>query len=234
MSRRLFLLQLFWLSVRGLRNDHGRATAWRRPPGRTCEPWSTASRGGGGAVTSIAARAAATALRAGGAGGGGGGGGGGRPELPRRVVARNRKARFNFEVLETFEAGVALLGTEAKSCRNGKVTIVDGFAQVRPDGLWLLGVDIAPHETTGAYFQHEQKRERRLLLHKKEIRKLDAETARGTGKTIVPLQAYFNGQNRLKVEVALVAGKQKADKRESIRRREDKRDMQRITKRAGY
>lgn len=150
----------------------------------------------------------------------------------RREIANNRKARFNYEILETIEAGIALVGTEVKSCRSGKVTIRDAFGQIKGNTVWLHNVDIAHHESTGPFFQHEQKRKRQLLLHKSETRKLNAATQQ-QGNTLIPLSFYFNDKNTLKVELALCRGKNVRDKRETIKRRDDQKLMNRIAKNIG-
>ena len=153
----------------------------------------------------------------------------GKRDGRRLQVASNRKARFDYHVVRTMEAGIALTGTEVKSCRNNNVNLRDGFARVEGGSVWLHNVDIAPHATTARYFQHEAKAKRRLLLHKAEIRKLDGELA-DQGSTLVPLAFYFNDKNLLKVELALCKGKNVRDKRQDIKERDDKRMMQRISK----
>ncbi|KAH8069726.1 SmpB protein [Aureococcus anophagefferens] len=139
----------------------------------------------------------------------------GKRDGRRLQVASNRKARFDYHVVRTMEAGIALTGTEVKSCRNNNVNLRDGFARVEGGSVWLHNVDIAPHATTARYFQHEAKAKRRLLLHKAEIRKLDGELA-DQGSTLV--------------ELALCKGKNVRDKRQDIKERDDKRMMQRISK----
>ena len=148
---------------------------------------------------------------------------------PRKSVAVNRLARRNYEILDEFEAGVALAGTEVKSCRAGKVTLRDGYCRVKDGECWLENVHIAQHGTTGSYFQHDEVRPRRLLLHKREIVKLKSQVDR-QGLTIVPMACYFNEQSRLKVNIALARGKNVADKRETIRRRESDRENRRMLK----
>ncbi|KAJ1444893.1 small protein B [Pelagophyceae sp. CCMP2097] len=152
-----------------------------------------------------------------------------KPNLRRLTVASNRKARFEYEIIDTFEAGIELVGTEVKSCRQGKISLRDGFGQVKGNTVWLHNVDIAQHETTGPYFQHEPKRMRRLLLHKREAQKLARETD-VAGNTLIPLQFYFNEKNLLKVQIALCKGKNQRDKRDTIKERDDKKMMQRIVK----
>lgn len=149
-----------------------------------------------------------------------------------KTVARNRRATFDYEIVRKIEAGIALAGTEVKSCRAGKVALRDGFARVDGGSCFLHNVDIAPHATTAAYFQHESLRKRRLLLHKAEIRKLGSEVAK-QGATLIPLRFYFNARNVLKVELALCRGKNVRDKREDVRRKDEKRVLDRIGKTAG-
>ena len=139
----------------------------------------------------------------------------------QRIVADNRKAFFDFHVLETLEAGIALLGTEIKAIREGRVNLRDSYARLENGEIWLLNVHISPYSHTG-YAHHEERRQRKLLLHKHEIMKL-AGRVQEKGLTLVPLQLYFKG-GRLKVSIGLVKGKQAPDKRETIRRREVDRE----------
>ena len=139
----------------------------------------------------------------------------------QRMVADNRKAFFDYHVLETIEAGVALLGTEIKAIREGRVNLRDAYARLDNGEIWLLNVHISPYSHTG-YAHHEERRQRKLLLHKHEIMKL-AGKVQEKGLTLVPLQMYFKG-GRLKVAVGLVKGKQEHDKRETIRKREIDRE----------
>lgn len=142
-------------------------------------------------------------------------------EKAQRVIADNRKALHDYAVLETFEAGLALLGTEVKSIREGSVNLRDSFARIDRGEVWLLNVHIGPYSHTG-YASHEDRRQRKLLLHAHEIRKLTGKVAE-KGLTLVPLQLYFKN-GRVKVALALVKGKQAHDKRETIRRREVDRE----------
>lgn len=150
----------------------------------------------------------------------------------RKIIANNRKARFDYEILRNLECGIQLRGTEVKSCRDSKASIVDGFARVEKGTCWLYNVDIAAHGTTGEYFQHETRARRRLLLHKAEIRKLSAETDK-QGLTLVPLSMYFNDRNLLKVDLALCKGKNTRDKRQDIKGKEEKRMLSRLSKNMG-
>ncbi|MBD2019422.1 SsrA-binding protein SmpB [Leptolyngbya sp. FACHB-36] len=145
-----------------------------------------------------------------------------------KIISDNRQARYLYEILETHEAGIELLGTEVKSIRAGKVNLRDGFALIRNGEALLLNVQISPHEATSQAFNHDPRRTRRLLLHKDEIRKLTGQTQE-KGLTLVPLKMYFkNGW--VKVDIALVRGKKLHDKREDDRKRQDQRDMQRALK----
>ncbi len=146
-----------------------------------------------------------------------------------KSVAVNRLARRNYELLDDYEAGIALTGTEVKSARAGHLNLRDGYVNIKEGSCWLQNVNIARHGTTGSYFQHDETRPRRLLLHKREILKLD-QAVQQKGLTIVPISAYFNKDNRLKLKIALGRGKQVQDKRETIRRREEDRDIRRQTK----
>jgi len=133
------------------------------------------------------------------------------------LIADNRKALHDYHVLETFEAGVQLLGTEVKGIREGKANLRDSFARVEKGEVWLYNVHINPYSHRG-YVDHDPKRRRKLLLHKQEIRKLIGKTTE-KGLTLVPLRMYFT-RGRVKVALSLVRGKQLHDKREAIRRRE--------------
>lgn len=145
-----------------------------------------------------------------------------------RTFAENRQARFNYEILETYETGIELLGTEVKSIKTGQANLRDAFALIRNGQVLLLNMYVAPHKTTSAIFNHEPTRTRRLLMHKQEIRKLTGKVQQ-KGLTLVPLKLYLkNGW--IKADIALVRNKKLYDKREDIKKREDKRDMERATK----
>jgi SsrA-binding protein len=146
-----------------------------------------------------------------------------------KIIADNRQARFLYEILETYEAGIELLGTEVKSIRAGRVNLRDGYGLIRNGEVWLLNAHISPHATTGSYFNHEPTRTRRLLLHKQEIRKLIGKVEQ-QGLTLVPLKMYLK-KGRVKVAIALVRGKKLHDKREDVKKRDDQRDMARAIKR---
>jgi SsrA-binding protein len=141
---------------------------------------------------------------------------------PDRLLADNRKARHDYHVLETWEAGLALLGTEVKAIREGRVNLRDSYGRVENGEVWLHGVNISPYSHRG-YAEHEPLRRRKLLLHKTEIRKLIGGTVE-KGLTLVPLQMHLSARGRVKVRLALARGKQAHDKRETIRRREVDRE----------
>src|ERR1044071_9706420 len=127
------------------------------------------------------------------------------PERRFKIVAENRKARFNYEIGEVFEAGIALSGTEVKSLRGGKATIAESYADTRDGELWLVNANI-PEYLQGGRFNHTPKRPRKLLLHKRQIDKLSGAVDR-VGMTIVPLKLYFNEKGRAKLEIAVARGK---------------------------
>ena len=140
-------------------------------------------------------------------------------------ICVNKKARFQYEILDSFEAGLALRGTEVKSLREGRSSITQSFGRIRGDELWLYGMDIPAYDA-GSIYNHDPKRARKLLLHKREIKKL-SDAASQKGFTIVPLSLYFK-RGWAKVELALARGKTTYDKRETMKRRESKREMARI------
>ena len=145
-------------------------------------------------------------------------------ESGRQVVATNRKARHDYQVLDTYEAGIALQGSEVKSLRAGRASLVDGFAIFYNDELWLEGIHI-PEYTQGSWTNHAARRRRKLLLHREELTKI-SHKIRESGYTIVPLQLYFlNG--RAKVEIGIARGKREYDKRQTLREQQDSREAQR-------
>jgi SsrA-binding protein len=149
-----------------------------------------------------------------------------KPDLGHTVVAQNRKARHNYFIEETFEAGLALTGTEVKSLRGGRSSIAESYITEDGGEAWLVNADI-PEYASGNRFNHERKRPRKLLLHKKQINTLIGAIQR-EGRTVVPLQVYFNERGRAKVEIALVTGKQAHDKRQAIKDRDWKRQRARL------
>jgi SsrA-binding protein len=148
-----------------------------------------------------------------------------------KVVADNRKARFNYEIGEVFEAGLALTGSEVKSLRGGKATIAESYADSRGGELWLINANI-PEYLQGGRFNHAPKRPRRLLLHKRQIDKLSGAVDR-EGMTIVPLKLYFNEKGRAKLEIAVARGKKLHDKRETDRKRSWDRERARLLRSKG-
>jgi SsrA-binding protein len=145
-----------------------------------------------------------------------------------KIISDNRQARYLYEIIDTYEAGIQLTGTEVKSIRMGRVNLKDGYVLIRNGEAWLVNVNISPYQTTGAYFNHEPRRDRKLLLHKKEINKLIG-LLEQKGLTLVPLKMYFKGE-WVKVSLGLGRGKKLHDKRETIKRREDQREMARVMK----
>ena len=139
-------------------------------------------------------------------------------------VARNRRASHEYHILETWEAGLVLRGTEVKSLREGKANINDAFGIVKDGEIWLLNMHVSPYER-GGYTNHEPDRTRKLLLQKKEIRRLIGAVER-QGLTLVPLEVYFR-KGYAKVRLALARGKQQHDKRQAVRERDAQREMQR-------
>lgn len=144
-----------------------------------------------------------------------------------RTVATNRRARHEYEILETFEAGLVLRGTEVKSLRAGQVTFKDAYATVRNDEIWLVGCHISPY-SHGTDANHDPERDRKLLLHAREIARLGGKTAE-RGLTLVPLRVYFK-RGRAKLELALARGKKLHDKRSALREREVRREMDRAVR----
>ncbi len=141
---------------------------------------------------------------------------------------KNKKAYFDYEILEKYEAGISLKGTEVKSLREGKANLRDAFVRIENGEAFLFNAYIAPY-SFGNLFNHEPTRKRKLLLHKREIKRLMGKTQE-KGLTIVPLRMYFNKRGIVKVEIALVKGKKKHDKREAIKRRELEREAQKALK----
>ncbi|MDE1567790.1 SsrA-binding protein SmpB [Aquabacter sp. L1I39] len=154
-----------------------------------------------------------------------------KKERPRKVVADNRRARFDYDIGEVFEAGIALSGTEVKSLRNGKATIGESYAAAKSGEMWLYNAFI-PEYLQANRFNHETRRPRKLLLHKRQIAKL-ANAVEREGMTVVPLKIYFNEQGRAKVEVALAKGRKTHDKREAVKERDWSRDKARLMRDRG-
>lgn len=155
-----------------------------------------------------------------------------KPERRFKVVSENRKARFNYEIGDKFEAGIALTGSEVKSLRNGKATIAESYADPKGGELWLVNANIPEYLQAGPFNNHAPKRARRLLLHRREIDKLAGAVER-EGMTIVPLKLYFDERGRAKIEIALARGKKLHDKRETLKKRSWERERGRLMRMKG-
>lgn len=150
--------------------------------------------------------------------------------MPEKVVVRNRRARHDYDILETYEAGMVLKGTEVKSLREGKASIQDAYAKVEDGEVWLHQMHISPYEK--GRFNHDPKRPRKLLLHKYEIKKLIGRTQE-RGLTLVPLKVYFNDRGMAKLELALAKGKKLYDRRREIAHRIEERETERALREKG-
>lgn len=151
--------------------------------------------------------------------------------LPEKLAAQNRKARHDYFIQSTLEAGIVLTGTEVKSLREGGAQITDAHAEERGGELWLVNAHI-PEFHGGNRFNHEPKRPRKLLVHKRELSRLIGAVTR-EGMTLIPLRLYFNAQGRAKLELALAKGKKKYDKRETIKARDWQREKARVMRARG-
>ncbi|MBQ3627044.1 MAG: SsrA-binding protein SmpB [Synergistaceae bacterium] len=148
--------------------------------------------------------------------------------MPNKTVAQNRKARHDYFIFDTYECGIVLTGTEIKSVRAGNLNLKDSYASFEKGELWLTGVHISPYDK-GTYYNHEPERDRKLLLHKRELIKLKNKI-REKGLTLVPLAVYIKDGRRAKVELALARGKTAHDKRDAIADRDAKRDIARAVR----
>jgi SsrA-binding protein len=146
-----------------------------------------------------------------------------------KVVCDNRRARHEYEIIEVFQTGIDLVGTEVKSMRQGKANLQDAFARVEDGQLWLYNCHVSPYDF-GNRFNHDPLRRRRLLMHRGEIRKLNSRV-KEKGLTLIPLRLYFQ-RNWVKVDLALARGKHLYDKRETVTKRESKRQLERLLKQA--
>ena len=144
-----------------------------------------------------------------------------------KLIAKNKRARFNYELGDRYEAGMVLTGSEVKSLRMGKANLTDSYARLKNDELWLISCHISPYPWA-SYDNHEPERPRKLLLHRREINKLAGKLKEG-GRSLIPLAIYFKG-GRAKVELALARGKKLHDKRETLKRRTQEREMERALK----
>ena len=149
----------------------------------------------------------------------------------QKVVAENRRARFDYFVEERFEAGIELRGTEVKALRTGEGSIAESYAMVEDEEVWLINSSI-PQYGAGSWMNHEPRRRRKLLLKGREISKLHGAITR-QGLTLIPLSVYFNTKGKAKIELALARGKKVHDKRETIKERDWKRDQQRLLRNNG-
>jgi SsrA-binding protein len=154
-----------------------------------------------------------------------------KPARRFKAVADNRKARFNYEIGETYEAGIVLTGSEVKSLRAGKATIAESYADARKGEIWLINANI-PEYLHAARNNHTPKRPRKLLLHQRQINRLAGAVER-EGMTIVPLKLYFNDKGRAKIEIALGRGKKLHDKRETLKKRSWERERGRLMRQKG-
>lgn len=146
-----------------------------------------------------------------------------RGDAGEKNVATNRQARFDYFIMETFEAGIALTGTEIKSVRAGKINLRESYAQIKDGEAWLIGMHISPYQQAGSYFQHDPTRPRKLLLHRNQIRYLKQELGQ-KGLTLVPLRLYLK-QGRAKIELGLAKGKKLYDKRDAMAERDLRREL---------
>ena len=154
-----------------------------------------------------------------------------KPSKPIKLIADNRKARYAYAIDETLEAGIMLVGSEVKSLRSGKTTIGESYAHAKDGELWLVNCYI-PEYTQASRFNHEPKRTRKLLVHKREASKLAAAIQR-EGMTLIPLKMYFNAKGRAKIELGIAKGKKLHDKRETEKQRDWQRDKARLMRDKG-
>lgn len=155
-----------------------------------------------------------------------------KPEDGRKVVAENRKARYEFKIDDVYEAGIMLTGTEVKSLRKGDSNIAESYASWETDGLFLINSYIPEYRQAGRFFQHDPRRKRKLLMHAREIVKLTQQVER-KGMTLVPLQIYFNAKGIAKLKLALAEGKKLHDKRASDKERDWNREKARVMRDKG-
>ncbi len=146
-----------------------------------------------------------------------------------KVIAVNKKALRDFEILERMEAGIVLKGTEVKSLRQGKVSFKDSFCRIKDGEIWLMNIHIPPYDHASRVFNHDPERPRKLLLHKREIKRLIGKVQE-QGMTLIPTKMYFNDRGIVKVEIALARGKRKYDKREDIKKRDIERRIREYMK----
>lgn len=145
--------------------------------------------------------------------------------MQQKVTIKNRKARFNYELLDRYTAGIQLGGTEIKSIREGKASIAESFCEIKEGEVWCVNMNIDEYQY-GSYYNHKPKRDRKLLLQKREIKKLERKLM-DKGMTIVPLEIFINDRGLAKINIALAKGKKLYDKRETIKTKDINRDLQR-------
>ena len=150
-------------------------------------------------------------------------------EVGHKVIAQNKKARHDYSIADVIECGMVLTGTEVKSLRAGRASLIDGFAMINDGELWLMGVHI-PEYTEGTWTNHTPRRDRKLLVHKNELNKLIGKM-KDSGTTLIPLQLYFK-DGKAKVEIAIAKGKKAHDKREALKEREADREVSRVVSRS--
>ena len=150
----------------------------------------------------------------------------------RKIVAENRKARHDYFIKESWEAGLVLAGTEVKSLRQGQANIAESYASFEDGGLWLINSYIPEYQQAGRFFQHEPRRKRKLLMQKSELHKLAISVER-KGLTLVPLELYFNARGRAKLKIGLAEGKKLHDKRETAKKRDWNREKARLMREKG-
>ncbi|HEM49291.1 MAG TPA: SsrA-binding protein SmpB [Caldithrix sp.] len=145
----------------------------------------------------------------------------------KKIITNNRKARHDYEIMDTIETGIVLFGTEVKAAREGRINLTDAYARIKDGELWLIGMHISPYSKADME-NHDPLRERKLLVHRMQIKRLNRQVEE-KGVTLIPLKIYFN-RHLIKVELGLVRGKRKYDKRASITERDQKRDLDRLQK----
>ena len=149
--------------------------------------------------------------------------------MEQKIQIKNKKASFDFFFLETYTAGIVLTGTEIKSIRLGKASLIDSFCYIHNAEIWVKGMNISPY-FYGSFSNHEARRDRKLLLNKREIRRLQ-EAVKQVGTTIVPTLVFIDSNGRAKINIALARGKKEFDKRQTLKEKEDRRQMDRAIKR---
>lgn len=152
-----------------------------------------------------------------------------QPQPAERPIADNRRARFEYDVMESLECGIVLVGSEVKSLRNGKISLEEAYGRIRESEFWLIGCEIAEYKQA-AIWNHEPKRPRKLLLHRREIKKFGCR-AQEKGLTLIPLKVYFNSKGIVKVLMGLCRGRKLHDKREVMKKRDTQRDIDRAMRR---